>query len=468
MIFYLKTGMIREIENRKEKTEFSGDSNMDTPLFNALLQYKNREMSRFHMPGHKGKGLDGAFAGIAPFDVTEIPGMDSLYDAGGVIARCEENIAGLYGSKGSLISASGSTLCIMAMLSLCAAPGQKVVMGRNLHRAALNAAALIGFEPVFVYPETEGSLFARYTPEAVERVLRENPDASAVYITSPDYYGVLSDVGGIKAVCRRFGVPLLVDNAHGAALRFMERDLHPITLGADLCCDSFHKTLPAFTGAACLHIGNGRFLQGAKSAMALFGTTSPSYLIMASMDLCAAYLAGQAKEDFRKLAGRVEFLEKIAREKKITTLSGGRDYTRLTLYTQSAGYPGWEADKILQTGGIQSEYADGACVVLMASPFLSEGDYSRLERVLRDFVPKAAIAPGQTEFPVPVRVMTVRQAAFSPSELVPVSFAEGRIAAESKALCPPGVPVVTAGERITAEIKKSLQGYGIKMIKVVK
>lgn len=209
-------------ERRARTPQEETEARMKTPLHDAVRDYIEKDMSRFHMPGHKGAGTD-EFAALLPWDITEVEGADSLYHAEGPLLALEEQFARLYGTRRTLLCAGGATLCIQTMLALACGTGAAVVMGRNLHRAAINAAALLDLTPVWVYPERDaGEWFTgRYSPAAVAAALDEAPAAKAVYLTSPDYFGVLSDLSGIAEVCRAHGVPLLVDNAHGAHLKFL-------------------------------------------------------------------------------------------------------------------------------------------------------------------------------------------------------------------------------------------------------
>ena len=313
---------------------------MNTPIYDFVKRYTRLRPARFHMPGHKGRGHLGCEA----LDLTEIPGADSLYEAAGIIAESEANASALFGCP-TYYSTEGSSHCIRAMLLIAShvAPaicrhyeqnganrpadcrhyrGFRVLAARNCHRAFLSAAALLDLDVVWLPTSREGSyLSAQPTPEALDAALGET-GASAVYLTCPDYLGFLPDLAPLAAVCRTHGTLLLVDNAHGAYLRFLTPSRHPMDLGADLCCDSAHKTLPVLTGGAYLHVaqalvgdarrdgtlpsapsqaeerrtstacpyearGETRPLrdEDVRDALALFGSTSPSYLILQSLDL---------------------------------------------------------------------------------------------------------------------------------------------------------------------------------------
>lgn len=229
---------------------------METPIADFVRRYADSGMIRAHMPGHKGK----PFLGCEALDITEIRGADSLYEADGMILYSESRAGELFGSGRTVYSTEGSSQCIRAMLYLaltCGNGSRTVVAARNVHRSFVYAAALLDFEIVWLWPECSTSLCGcPVSAETLERALAALPaPPAAVYLTSPDYLGSVADISALAEVCRKYGTLLAVDNAHGAYLRFLEPSCHPLDLGADLCCDSAHKTLPALTGGAYLHIG---------------------------------------------------------------------------------------------------------------------------------------------------------------------------------------------------------------------
>ena len=249
---------------------------MNAPIHEFVRRYIESGAARLHVPGHKGVGPLGCEA----WDITEIAGADALYEADGIIAESERNASALFGSGATFYSAEGSSLCIRAMLHLAlthrpASAARPVALAaRNAHKAFLYAAALCDFDVQWLWPEAETSLCAcPVSPEALSRTLdamKEKP--FCVYVTSPDYLGGMQDIRALADVCHARGVPLIVDNAHGAYLKFLPESLHPLDLGADLCCDSAHKTLPVLTGGAYLHISRNAdpaLIAAAKDALAL-------------------------------------------------------------------------------------------------------------------------------------------------------------------------------------------------------
>ena len=438
------------------------------PLHLAVQEYLNQERARFHIPGHKGNSGPGL-----EWDITEVEGCDSLYNPQGPILALEKQLAKLYGARRTLLSAGGGTLCVQAMLALACRPGQKLVASRGLHSSAVNTMALLDLEPVWIYPDdSAGPWFAgRYTPQAVEEALKACPDAAAVYITSPDYFGVISDIQGISQVCKARGVPLLVDNAHGSHLKFMPDDLklsHPIDCGASICCDSMHKTLPAMTGGALLHIADERYLADAKERMALFGSTSPSYPILLSCEEAASYAAcGQAKRDYRWATEAVFRIGDRLRAMGMAMPEGVCDPARLSVAFGSQGWTGQQVGEYLRQRKVEPEYVSQTACVLMAGGYNRLGDLVRLQNAVREIPQGKPTPPPSMEMPRLERACSIREAVFAPGKSVTVRRAAGRVVAQVVVPCPPGVPVVMPGERLDKEAAALLAARGIQRIRVM-
>ncbi len=443
-----------------------------TPINDFLQNYARSGISRFHMPGHKGKPLHG----LEPLDITEIKGADYLYEADGIIAQSEAITSSIFETARTLYSTEGSSLSIKTMLAIVMRCGRKggrtkIIAARNAHKAFINGCILLDIQPVWIYSASPtGSVCGCHvTAENVKSALEINPDAAAVYITSPDYLGNLADIGGISAVCKVFGVPLLVDNAHGAYLKFLSPSLHPIDLGADMCCDSAHKTLPVYTGGSYLHISKSaptEFSQWAKAEMSLFSSTSPSYLIMGSLDKCAGELQTGLPQRIRSCCQRTRQAAETIRSYGWET--AGEEPMKLTVIPNSRGYRGEQLADIMRTHGIECEYSDYSSVVFMPSPYNSEEDFIRLEKAFEE-IPKKPPIPTEFEmFPRTNSVMSLREAYFAPCEEIPTEQALGRICARSALSCQPSIPLITGGEIFTPDIIKILKNYSIFTVSVVK
>lgn len=444
---------------------------LNSPMKDALSKYNAENRARFHTPSHKGH----ADALSLPeetlkFDVTELPETGSLFDGEGPTARAEELATRFFNTAGTFFSAGGCTLCMQAMLQAVAKPCGKIIAGRLIHRSAVNAMSLLGLEPVWVWnrPCAAESLPGRIMPEDVAQALKENPDACAVYITSPDYYGVISDVSGIVQAARAYNVPVIVDNAHGAHLRFVGKNLHPIDCGAAMSADSAHKTLPVLTGGAWLQVNSPRYASQIRNAMSLFASTSPSYLTMLSLDECRAWLEKEGAAAFKTLEERACGLKTLAEKKGCGLPSGVCDPVRLSLETGRLGLTGVRAAELFRENGVEPEYADDRWVVFILSPFNTEEDFSRLRSAI-ERLPEGEPLHQVDFLPSPSpKVLSLRQAVLSPAERLPLSSAVGKIAAETSCPCPPGIPMVMPGERLTEEVIGFLSNYGISHIKVVK
>ncbi len=442
---------------------------MNTPVYDFLEQYKQSGVVRGHMPGHKGRGLPCGFEAAFPYDITEIKGADVLFEAEGIIAESEKNASELFGTAATFYSAGGSTLCIQAMLAAVCGEGRAFICARNAHRSAMNSAVLLNLEPCWFYPEYEdssvvsGKITAAAVEAAISRYAEKNP--ACVYITSPDYLGRLAPVREIAEVCHRHGMPLVVDNAHGAYLAFLDESLHPIAQGADMCCDSAHKTLPVLTGGAYLHVGNKKYAPEIKRFMSLFGSTSPSYLIMASLDLCNGYLAEKFRGELAETVCRV----KSFRGKFVHLCADDIEPMKITFYPISSGLTGYHLAEQLRANGIEAEYADETHTVLMLSASSTAEDFARLEQVCeRLMCPRILLRPPHFELTEPKRAMLPREAFFAEKERVETENSCGRIAAEGVTVCPPCVPVVAAGEIIDENVMKILKMYSILNVNVVK
>ena len=446
---------------------------MSTPICDFVKEYAERNAVRFHMPGHKGKKL----LGFEKFDITEIDGADNLFAPRGIIAESEENAGRLFGCK-TFYSAGGSTLCIQAMLHLTAlyafSKGKTpfILAGRNAHKAFVNACALLGIDIGWLFPEGGAYHSCVLTPqkisEEIEKAKREKGEPTAVYITSPDYLGNMADIEGMSAVCKKNGVLLCVDNAHGAYLRFLPRSCHPIDLGADICCDSAHKTLPALTGAAYLHIGKTApqmFFERAVSSLSLFASSSPSYLILQSLDAVNEYLP-EFQKQLSFFLPEVQMLKKTLSDRGFTLV--GDERLKLTVAPKSFGYTGCELARILEKENIFPEFYDPDFLVLMLAPLCGKESLEKLENVLLSLSNKPAIKAFFPPIPRPERVLSVREAIFKDSEELPVSKCGGRICASAAISCPPAVPLVVCGERIDSNVIESFHYYGIESCRVVK
>ncbi len=427
------------------------------------------------MPGHKGI----EFLGCEPYDITEINGADVLYSPDGIILESENNASELFGTEHTFYSTEGSTLCIKAMLAIATASSGDnplILAARNSHKAFIYAAALLDLDVEWIYPKAISHLCeCIVTPQELENTLSSlDRKPSAVYITSPDYLGNILDIKGLSDVCHARSIPLLVDNAHGAYLNFLPESAHPISLGADMCCDSAHKTLPVLTGGAYLHISKGAdesYCEIAREKLSLFASTSPSYLILQSLDMCNAYLCDGYKEKLACLCNRLsEMCERLSNKGYVIS---AREPAKILVDASKACFSGASLAEYLRAQGIEIEFSDRDCVVMMFTPENSDEDIEKVERALLDFditltKPAGIDILDCPKFLYPKKVMSIREAIFAPSETVCIGNATGRICASPTVSCPPAVPIVVSGEVISTDHIRLFEHYGIDKISVVK
>lgn len=445
---------------------------MTTPIVDFVKKYANSEVLRLHMPGHKGNSV----LGIEKLDITEIEGADVLYKADGIIKESEENVARLFGTAKTLYSTEGSSLVIRTMLYLvkvCGAEkGRKplIFAGRNAHKTFVTACGILDIDVTWLTPSnTETVISCNITPEFLDASLSAAVDKPvAVYVTSPDYLGNMLDIGVLAEVCHKYGALLLVDNAHGAYLNFLPESCHPIALGADLCCDSAHKTLPVLTGGAYLHIAASapkRIFEGAENAMSLFASTSPSYLILQSLDMVNKYLSDGYAEKLADFIGLVEELKKELKNKGYRLY--GNEPLKIAVAPKAYGYSGYELAKILEKEKIICEFADPDFTVLMLTPETGAAGVARLKKALLSIEKQEAKPEFMPVLSSKQKRMSIKEAIFSSSVEIDTDKCLGRILSAPTVSCPPAIPIVICGEEIDRNAVECFKYYGIKKCSVV-
>lgn len=432
---------------------------MSTPVWDFVQNYVNQNPVRLHMPGHKGVGEQERL------DLTEVEGADVLYHAEGILRQSMENAAAIFGSGKTVYSAEGASLAIRAMVYLTRLYGKRPVIaaGRNAHSTFVTAAALLNVEVDWLYGDS--LLSCSITGEALEEYL-EAHSVAAVYVTSPDYLGNVADIGTLAEVCHRHNTLLLVDNAHGAYLRFLGR--HPLELGADVCCDSAHKTLPVLTGGAYLHIGKNApavFFEQAEKAMALFASTSPSYLILQSLDRANRYLSEDIEDELKQLVPMMEGLKNRLSDRGYCVV--GDEPIKLTIAPKSYGYRGDELAELLRQENMVCEFSDPDYLVLMVTPRNTQRELLELERFLTELPKKPAITEKAPPMGKPLKAMPMHEAIMTPSRTVPVEEALGRVLGAPTVSCPPAVPILVCGETVDEAALTQMQYYGITELNII-
>lgn len=428
---------------------------MTAPIHDFLLNYASRSPIRCHMPGGK----------TNPLDITEIDGADSLFESQGIIKESEENAASLFGAGKTVYSCGGSTLAIQTMLALAKAndpPKNRVVASRYCHKSLVSACVLLDLEIDWVEPLS--FLSCEIAPKSVEGAITDT--TLCVFAQSVDYYGGECDLAAISRVCKKRKLPLLVDNAHGAYKVFTQN--HPLLQGADMTADSAHKTLPCLTGGAYLHISKNApkiFSERAKEMMSLFGSSSPSYLILDSLDLCNRHIALESER--AKI-----IMEEISQLKANLSSIGCHlrqsDPMRITLDAEKYGYSGFELSERLAENNVICEYADKKYTVMLFSTDQPLSDFPKILGAFTSIPKKAPYETDPVSVSIPKSAIPLKQAVFSPAETVPLDKARDKICAQITAPCPPCVPVVMPGEIFTAEVIRALKLWGVEEVKVIK
>lgn len=430
-----------------------------TPLYGALTAFAGRAPLRMHMPGHKGKlPFAPALESAAALDFTELTPTGDLFAGDGPIRAAEDLWAEVFHMPHCLFLTGGSTQGVHAALTLACGPGDAVLVDRGCHRSVYHALALLDLRPVYLpRPWLAGEgITGAIPPEAVEASLTGRPDIKTVCITSPTYYGILSDIPALAEVVHRHGGTLVVDGAHGAHLPFLGLD-H--LSQADLAVVSAHKTLPALGQTALLLAGARYTHRDLRRAGSMYGSSSPSYVLMASLDLCRGWMEGPGAQAYRWTAERVRRMR--ARLPALTERLGPLDPTRLVVHVPD----GFAAQAALEEQEIFVEMADRGHLVCIPTGMDPPEDLARLEAAL------AALPQGRGPQlpppPLPEPVLTPRQALFGPREFLPLEQCTGRVCAQQIAPYPPGVPVAAPGERLDKKTVAYLTDIGYNRVEAV-
>ncbi|HHP50374.1 MAG TPA: aminotransferase class I/II-fold pyridoxal phosphate-dependent enzyme [Moorella mulderi] len=456
----------------------------ETPIFSAIKKYIEEGVLPFHVPGHKqGRALPELkeYVGerVLAMDLTCVPGLDNICNPKDVIAEAEALAAEAFGADRAFFLVNGTTSGIQTMILAVCQPGEKIIMPRNAHRSALGGLILSGAHPVYVEPEInrDYGISMGVTPERVKRALEEHPDAKAVFLVSPNYYGTVPPLRGIAAVAHDYGVPVLVDEAHGAHLPFHPQ-LPPSAMacGADMAATSAHKLAGSLTQSSILLLKEGR-VEGkhVKATLNIFQTTSPSYILLASLDLARKQMALKGRELLEKALeiahwirrelARIDGIEIMGEE--VTVLPGcvDLDPTKITVNVQGLGLTGYEMEGILRREyKIQVELSDLYNVLILIS---IGDDWDMARALVQAFQDVARRRPFKNVIrfcpplpPIPPMAVLPRQAFYSSTRTVELEEAEGEISAEAITAYPPGIPLVCPGEVISYEI--------IEYVKVLK
>ena len=442
-------------------------------LYDKLIQYGRSDYYPMHMPGHKRRL--GTMEDPFSYDITEIEGFDNLHHGEGVLLEAEKRAAKLYGSQETHFLINGSTAGILSAIGACA-PSGKILMARNSHKAAYHAVFLNHLEAVYLYPEGTAQVNGPINPEAVEKALQENLDIKAVFITSPTYDGVISNVDRIAKITHEYGIPLIVDEAHGAHF-----GMHPIfpessvKQGADVVIHSLHKTLPSLTQTALIHV-NGSLAdrRRLRKLLGIYQSSSPSYVLMSSMDQCVRMLEQQGKELFQRFAENLEyFWEEVSRLEILRAVKTD-DPSKILIFRGGSSLTGLEISNILrETYHIELEMAAGSYALALTSVGDDRTGFWRLAQALKALdealLQKRITISGRQDGNVQPRCseqclknevcMSIWEAENHAQRRVRLEECAGCISGEYIYLYPPGIPLAVPGERIGTLLMEQFLEY---------
>lgn len=467
---------------------------LNIPLYKEIKRYIDGEPIVFHMPGHKmGTGLMNEFKqNMAACDLTEIPGLDNLHYPEEVILTAQKLAASAFGADNSFFLVNGSTSGVLAIIMAVCKSGDSLIVARDCHKSVINGMILAGVNPIYIKPEfdKEFGISACISTSVVEKALISNPEAVGVFLTRPNYYGYCSDIKEIAEITHKAGKILIVDEAHGAHLHFNNKlPVDAISGGADICVQSAHKTLPALTQAAFVHVkGNRINIDKLKLYLSILQTSSPSYIIMASLDIARATMEAHGQELLGEVLGNISnFKKKLKKIEKIKTLSNERnitfkakkrsivskadetrigikdtriviDETRIVINVRELGITGFYAEKYLRdTYNIQVEMSDLYNIVCIVTIAHKEEDFQRLYLAIEDIAlkfkdgkPLADIC--NTELSVPKQIFSLKDTLNCKSKTLKFKDAVKQVSLNTITPYPPGIPLICPGEEISEEI----------------
>lgn len=437
------------------------------PILDSIIEYNKNNPVPFHMPGHKlGKGFEiDEFKAIGKFDVTEIPGTDNLHFPEEAILEAQNLAAKAFGAEKTFFLVNGSTCGIHAAIMSVCSEGDKLIISRDCHKAAIGGLMLAKAVPVYVRPKIdyEFKIPLGCDIDAMIAAMDNNLDAAGIFITRPTYYGICCDIRRLVSEAHKRGMAVIVDEAHGAHFRFYSGlPICAMDAGADLCIQSTHKTLPAFTQTALLHV-KGDLIDRERLAfyLRLLQTSSPSYLFLCSIDYARYVMENSGKEKLMELKNKVRDFEEEFRDNEYYIIQKKpdngyeKDFTRLVINTTGLGITGYQVEKILrQDFNIQVEMSDFYNIVCILTISDNDSDYKKLSGALKKIGEKYSKKESLSDIIIDEHYINQENVFISEyikSETLPLKMAEGRICADIITPYPPGIPYICPGEIIMAE-----------------
>ena len=452
--------------NKKDQTK--------APVYEALERFKKKRVVPFDVPGHKRGRGNPELAQLlgekcVELDVNSMKPLDNLCHPVSVIREAEDLTAEAFGAEHAFLMVGGTTSAVQSMILATCKPGQEIILPRNVHKSAINALVLCGAIPVYVEPKTDERIGIALGVEAeeVEKVMNEHPNAVAVLINNPTYYGICSDIKAITKIAHSHGMKMLVDEAHGTQLYFGDKlPVSAMEAGADMSAISMHKSGGSLTQSSILLTNNGVNADYVRQIINLTQTTSASYLLLSSLDISRRNLALRGRESFNKVMEMAEYARReinsiggyyaYGRELVNGTSIYDYDVTKLSIYTQGIGLTGIEVYDLLRDEyDIQIEFGDIGNILAYISIGDRLRDIERLVGALADIkrlYEKEQLPAISGDYIQPEVIVSPQEAFYSEKESLPIHQAAGRICAEFIMCYPPGIPILAPGERITKEI----------------
>ncbi|MFZ0443468.1 MAG: aminotransferase class I/II-fold pyridoxal phosphate-dependent enzyme [Bacillus sp. (in: firmicutes)] len=482
-------------------------SQSHTPLFSGLVQHSKKNPIQFHIPGHKkGKGIAPEFRefigdNALSIDLINIGPLDDLHQPKGIIKEAQDLAAEAFGADHTFFSVQGTSGAIMAMIMSVCGPGDKIIVPRNVHKSVMSAIVFSGAIPIFIHPEIDEHLGISHgiTTDSLIRALEEYPDAKAVLVINPTYFGISADLKSIVEIAHSYDIPVLVDEAHGVHIHFHDDlPLSAMQAGADMAATSVHKLGGSMTQSSILNVkGNRVSYKRVQSVLSMLTTTSTSYLLLASLDVSRKELAISGRElldrtiqlanSIRKRINELDHIYCVGDEILEKDAAFDYDPTKLIISVKDLGLSGFDVEMWLRENyNIEVEMSDLYNILCLITPGDSEEEtnilVSALEALCKERALLAAKINTQVLLPeIPILAVSPRDAFYSETELVPFDDSEGRIIAEFIMVYPPGIPIFIPGEIISEEnlvyIKKNrdaglpVQGpedFDFRMLRVIK
>lgn len=428
-------------------------------IYSALKQFEKQDTIRFHMPGHKGKNL--VILQDSSLDCTELSITDCLESPTDCILQAEEDIAKIFEAKKSFLLTDGATCGIFVMLYAIKTLGGKVAIVRNSHKSVYNACSILGVEPILLDCHMQYGIFQQPTVEDIKKLLDKYNDITALLLTTPDYYGNLADVKAIKQLCKQRQILLFIDNAHGAFMQFDDAYKEQYAgQYADVWVDSLHKTTPCLTQGAILHTNNSKLIATLLEGLNIFRTTSPSYLIMASIEYAAKYMQTFAKQEIATVRQNLSWAKAELSKLQLSVLESCKTLN-LIIDFASSGYSTDSVQCYLEENGLFTELNDGRYLLFYASNATSRLDFETLVALLQKGIAEKYFQKNiervkPLQFMSPERVCAFIDMQWQAFEFLSPELAVGKIAAKNMGRTPPCFPIIVAGERITEQALQQL------------